>query len=166
MANWVRIDKVMESLQKSEEQEMYESDAQFGSIQAFTSRYEEFQKLFKIPERDLNSDEKMSFDNQKQMNQLIEQLADVWQKELVDKIDEMHRESGKVVREVQDRVEYYQRATKKVRVGSLMRLVHATQVAVRQVEAQAAAEGQPEDQGQRRHRARPRLKPVSYYILM
>lgn len=79
---------------------MYESDAQFGSIQVFTTRYEEFQKLFKIPEKELNSDEKMSFDNQKQMNQLIEQLADVWQKELVDKIDEMHRESGKVVREV------------------------------------------------------------------
>ncbi|CAK92815.1 unnamed protein product (macronuclear) [Paramecium tetraurelia] len=54
------------------------------------------------------------FESAKSMNNLIDQLADLWQKQLIQKFDQMHTETTNMIQAVQDGVEYYQKATKKL----------------------------------------------------
>ncbi|CAD8202098.1 unnamed protein product [Paramecium pentaurelia] len=106
-----KIKKIIEQLQKSEDSnDIIDTDK--NQLQIFLQTNTQLGDIMNL-QRESNSRETVMFENAKSMNNLIDQLADLWQKQLIEKIDQMHTETTYMIQAVQDRVEYYQKATKK-----------------------------------------------------
>ncbi|KAM3136546.1 hypothetical protein pb186bvf_011349 [Paramecium bursaria] len=106
-----KIDKIIDSLQKSEDNDVDDGGLK-SNLQIFLQKHKNLSNIVDV-NKDIMNKENISFENAKVMNNMIEQLAELWQKQLIEQIDQMHAEAGQVIQAVEERVEYYQKSTRK-----------------------------------------------------